>query len=119
VETLLAHHAPAPATAARLTVGYFLAENENGPDYDSARRRREQDGWAEHADFMDALVDDGFIVLGGPIGDVDGERTLLLIRADDEDTVRARLAEDPWQGSILRLASVEPWTLWLGSPPAG
>jgi hypothetical protein len=30
---------------------------------------REQDAWDEHAAFMEALVDDGFVVLGGPIGE--------------------------------------------------
>ena len=45
---------------------------------------------------MDGLAEEGFMVLGGPIGEGDGENTLLVIDADDEPTVRARLAEDPW-----------------------
>jgi hypothetical protein len=28
---------------------------------------REQEGWDEHARFMDALVDDGFVLLGGSL----------------------------------------------------
>jgi hypothetical protein len=30
---------------------------------------REQEGWPEHADFMNELAASGFIVLGGPLGD--------------------------------------------------
>ena len=35
---------------------------------------REQDGWDEHARFMNGLVDDGFIVLGGPL---EGDRETM------------------------------------------
>ena len=35
--------------------------------------------WDEHAAFMNALVDDGFVVLGGPLGD-EG-KILLIIKA--------------------------------------
>jgi hypothetical protein len=44
----------------------FAVTLVNGPRYDESRPRREQDGWDEHAAFMDALVDDGFVILGGP-----------------------------------------------------
>jgi hypothetical protein len=56
---------------------------------------------------------DYFIVLGGPIGEGDGENTLLVIDAADEARVRARLAEDPWSETILTLESVRPWSVWL------
>ena len=38
---------------------------------------------------MDALAEDGFIVLGGPIGAGDGENTLLIVDAQDEETLRS------------------------------
>ena len=84
---------------------------EHGPGWDDSRSLREQDAWDEHAAFMDALVDDGFIVLGGPIGD--GSRVLHAVFADDPDAVRARLDADPWSESRLRIASIEPWTVLL------
>lgn len=85
-----------------------------GPNWDRSRARREQDGWDEHAAFMDALVDDGFVVLGGPIAD--GERVMLVVEAIDEEGVRARFAPDPWlPAGILEIAAIEPWTLWLDS----
>jgi len=84
----------------------------HGPGWDSARPIRAQDGWTEHAEFMDSLVDDGFIIVGGPLGD--GERTLHVVEAADEDQVTQRLAQDPWAvAGLLRVGSVEPWALWL------
>jgi uncharacterized protein YciI len=94
---------------------YFLVENAKGPTYDHSRARREQEGWDEHAAFMDGLVEEGFVILGGPIGEGDGENTLLIVDAEDEQAVRARLAQDPWFGSILRIESVRPWSVWLRS----
>jgi hypothetical protein len=42
---------------------------------------------------MDGLVDDGFVILGGPVGD--GEQTLHMVEAADENDIKARLARDP------------------------
>jgi uncharacterized protein YciI len=90
----------------------FAVVLEHADAWDAARDLREQDGWDEHAAFMDALVDDGFVVLGGPFGD--GTRVLLAVAADDEDAIRARLAPDPWHADgHLRIATVEPWTVLL------
>ncbi len=83
----------------------------DGPEYDHAKPLEEQPGWEEHAAFMDGLVDDGFIVLGGPLGDE--RRVAHVIEAASEDALRARLAEDPWSGTHLNVASVDPWTIRL------
>ena len=98
--------------------GLFVVENAKGPAYDRSRKRREQAGWDAHAAFMDRLVEQGVVVLGGPVGDIDdGENTLLLVRAEDQAAVRAAFEPDPWYETTLRLARVEPWTLWLGELP--
>jgi uncharacterized protein YciI len=92
---------------------YFLVRRARGPAWDHARRRREQEGWDEHAAFMDRLVAEGFVVLGGPVGEGDGEDALLVVDAESEAAIRARLAEDPWLDDMLTTASIEPWTVWL------
>jgi uncharacterized protein YciI len=97
----------------RYVADYFLVERGKGPAWDHNQGRREQNGWAEHAAFMDALAEEGFIVLGGPIGEGDGENTLLVIDAEDEAAVRARLAEDPWPQELLTIESIRPWSVWL------
>ena len=92
---------------------YYLVRRGKGPAWDHSRRRREQAGWDEHAAFMDALVEDGFVVLGGPIGEGDGEDTLQVVDAESEAAVRSRLAEDPWGEDMLMTRSIEPWSVWL------
>jgi uncharacterized protein YciI len=90
----------------------FAVRLVHGPGWDAARPIRAQDSWDEHAAFMDRLVDDGFILAGGPVGD--GEQTLHLVEAADENEVRARLADDPWaSAALLLIGAIEPWSLWL------
>jgi uncharacterized protein YciI/SAM-dependent methyltransferase len=98
-------------------LAHFAVTEASGSGWDPTRSRREQDGWDEHAAFMDALLDDGFVVLGGPIGD--GERVLVVVEAESEQEVEARLAEDPWlRDGTLRVDKVEPWSIWLDGRPA-
>jgi uncharacterized protein YciI len=92
---------------------YYLVTQEWGPAWDSSRARREQAGWDEHAAFMDALVEEGAIVLGGPIGEGDGDDVLLVFDMEGEAAIRARLGQDPWAGTLLAIKSVEPWSVWL------
>jgi uncharacterized protein YciI len=74
---------------------------------------REQENWDAHARFMNALVDDGFVVLGGPLGD--GLEVLLIIAAESEKEIRTRLADDPWTPmELLPIAKVERWEVLLG-----
>jgi uncharacterized protein YciI len=92
---------------------YYLVEQAKGPAWDHSKRRRDQAGWPAHAEFMDALVSEGVVVLGGPIGDGDGDNALLVVDLESESAVRARLAEDPWADDMLTVESVRPWSVWL------
>ena len=60
---------------------------------------------------MDALVDRGFIVLGGPLAD--GQRVVHVVEAESEDAIRATLAEDPWSDTHLKIEAIDPWTILL------
>ena len=73
---------------------YFLVRQARGPSWDPSRGRRQQQGWSEHAGFIDQLNDEGKILLGGPIGDVDGQHVVLVVRASSEDEARALFADD-------------------------
>jgi uncharacterized protein YciI len=96
----------------------FAVRLVHGPGWDPSRPIREQAGWDEHAAFMDGLVTDGFLVLGGPVGN--GGQTLHVIEAAGEDDVRARLAQDPWASAgLLQAGTIEPWALWLDSRQSG
>ena len=92
---------------------YYLVVRAKGPAWDHSRGRREQVGWDEHAAFMDGLAEDGFVVLGGPVGEGEGDDVLLVVAADSEEHVHARLAHDPWPDELLTTASVRPWSVWL------
>jgi hypothetical protein len=45
--------------------------------------------------FMDALADEHFVILGGPLR-YSKHRALLILDAPNEIVLRKRLAEDPW-----------------------
>jgi uncharacterized protein YciI len=90
---------------------FHVVLTRSGKDYDRSRPLEEQSQWDEHADYMEQLVADGVIVLGGPLADE--LRVVHVIEAASEDEVRAHLAGDPWLGSHLEIASIDPWTLRL------
>jgi len=90
----------------------YLVRVERGGPWDWSRDLREQVLWDEHARFMNGLVDDGLIVLGGP---VEGDREAFhVVDVASEDELRARFAEDPWaKNGMLAVKSVERWTILL------
>ena len=93
---------------------FHVVLRQAGPQWLPGRLLEEQTGWQEHADYMDALVEDGFIVLGGPVSD-DG-RVVHAVEAESEDAVRATWARDPWSETHLVVDSIEPWTIRLQRP---
>lgn len=67
---------------------------------------------------MDALTEEGVVLLGGPVGEGDGEDALLIVDVDSEAAICARLADDPWGDDMLTIKSVEPWSVLLRAPEA-
>jgi uncharacterized protein YciI len=67
-----------------------------------------------HADYVNDLVAEGFTVLRGPM--VGTRDVLLIVRAQDQAEVEARLAADCWSVTdLLRTRQISPWWLRLGS----
>jgi uncharacterized protein len=90
----------------------FLALSSAGPNRDPSKGTREQPFWDEHAKFIDQLVADRFVLMGGPLVDEGG--SLLIVNAKDEDEVREKLKNDPWaQRGILNLESVKRWQIFI------
>ncbi len=90
----------------------FVVISSAGPNRDFSKDTREQPFWGEHAAFIDQLVDDGFILMGGPLVDEGG--SLLIVNAEDENEVREKLKNDPWmQHGILKLESVKRWQIFI------
>ena len=94
---------------------FHVVLHRSGPEWDPARPLEQQSDWPAHAAFMDGLVDDGFVVLGGPLADE--HRVVHVIEAASEDAIRARLAQDPWSESHLRIEAIDPWTIRLDGRP--
>jgi hypothetical protein len=96
----------------------FALTMSHGRGWDATRGIREQQAWDEHASFMEGLVDDGFVILGGPLDD--GQHALLMVEAGDEQEVAARMREDPWALlGLLRISALERWNIWLDGRRAG
>jgi uncharacterized protein YciI len=90
----------------------FLVQlGRTGPRWDPALALEEQAGWYAHAEFMDGLVDSGFIVLGGPLEDE--VRVAHVVEADSKEAVRATFARDPWSDTHLRITAIDRWTIRL------
>ena len=92
----------------------FAVIRARGPAWDDSRRLEDQGDWAAHASFMEALVDEEFVALGGPLeGTAD---VLLVVRAKDSSEIAERLATDPWaHRGLLTVKQICPWQLRLGS----
>ena len=90
----------------------FIVRLRRGGPWEWSKDLRQQEGWDAHAEFMDKLVADRFILLGGPL---EGEKdTFHVIRAESEDAIRNKLAEDPWSSNgMLTPISIERWTILL------
>jgi uncharacterized protein YciI len=93
-------------------MAFFILTLRHASGWDATRPIREQEGWDEHAAFMGGLVDEGLILLGGPLGN--GGRTLHVVEATDEAEALSRWTRDPWaEAGLLELGTIEPWSIWL------
>ena len=89
----------------------FVVLSIAGPHRDLTKGSRGQPRWDEHARFIDGIVG-GFILMGGPFEEEGG--AMLIVRAEHEDDVRAKLAPDPWYAhGILQLQSIHRWDIFI------
>jgi uncharacterized protein YciI len=90
----------------------FVMISSAGPNRDSSKGTREQPLWDEHAAFIDRLVAEGFILMGGPLVDEGG--SLLIFNAEDENEVREKMKNDPWlKQGILKQESIKRWQIFI------
>jgi uncharacterized protein len=78
----------------------------------------EQPAVTEHAAFMNALEEEGFVLLAGPLAGTENGRVrvLLIVDAESEGEIHRRLADDPWMRTErLLTVSVEPWHVLVGA----
>lgn len=95
---------------------HFAVIRTRGSAWQPSLPLEQQAGWEGHAAFMNSLVSEGFVLLGGPLEGTSD--VLLIVRADSPDEITRRLQADPWTpNGLLRTAQITPWTLRLGSLP--
>jgi uncharacterized protein YciI len=89
-----------------------------GPTWTSGSVR-EQPDWDAHAEFVDALIERGTMVMGGPFSDNSGSMSLLEGVGADE--ARRILEEDPFMlNGVFELDEIREWTVFvdeLTTPP--
>ena len=103
-----------PVTVNQSVRRLFAVIRSRGPAWNGSLPLDDQVDWVAHAAFMNGLLKDGFVALGGPLeGTPD---VLLVVRATDAAEITERLAADPWtQNSLLIVKQICPWWLRLGS----
>jgi len=97
-------------------MSYFAVIREAGPGWTEGGIAA-QPGVADHAAFMNDLAEEGFVLFAGPLAGTDNGRlrALLIVKADHDDEIRRRLADDPWvRTDRLAITSIEPWNLIVG-----
>jgi uncharacterized protein YciI len=90
----------------------FVTISSAGSRRDRSKGTREQPFWKEHAAFIDQLVTEGFVLMGGPLVEEGG--AMLIVNADNENEVRKKLKNDPWmKHGVLKLESVKRWQIFI------
>lgn len=87
----------------------FTVALKKGSGWNANEPMRSQPHWDEHAALMDRWTADGFILLGGPIGEGEDE-VLLVFDAAGEEEIRAAFAADPW--FVLQIREIEQIRQW-------
>lgn len=94
------------------SVKYIVVFLRPGSKWNAALPVREQAYWDEHARFMDALFDEGRVILAGPFVDRSGSMVILSVESAEE--ARAIFREDPWaKQDILVAHDAKEWTIFL------
>jgi uncharacterized protein YciI len=114
-----------------LRVMRFVVIREQGQAWDRLRAMREQDYWPEHVVFVNRIVDEGRMLLGGPLGEVDQHgksadptepvgtdgtyRTLIVVEADNERELMELVNDDPWsKHRVLETRAIYRWEMLVG-----
>jgi uncharacterized protein YciI len=99
-------------------MSHYVVNREAGPGWTDGEGIATQPALGDHAAFMNALADEGFVLFGGPLAgsELGRVRALLIVSAGSEEEILGRLADDPWvpTGQIVT-TSIEPWNIFVGA----
>jgi len=114
VETPLAAHSSS-ADYPWLMARWVIRVQRGGP-WDFSKDMRQQDGWDDHAAYMDGIFDEGFLLLAGPLeGD---KETMWVVEAESREQILERMKEDPWSpNGMLTPTKIERWDVVMDRLP--
>ena len=109
----------------------FVVIRKQGSGWDPSRTMREQDYWPDHVTFVDGIVDQRSMLLGGPLSEFDGNgmpgdptdavgpnrtyRALIVLEADTQEELTNLLDDDPWsKHHVLETAAIYRWEMLVG-----
>lgn len=109
----------------------FVVIREQGEGWDPSRPMREQDYWPDHVTFVNAIVDGGSMLLGGPLSELDSNRAsvdptepvgpnrkyraLVVFEVEREEDMAKLLDDDPWSTHhVLETAAIYRWETLAG-----
>ncbi len=96
----------------------FVVTRTQGAGWDAARAPNKQDDWAGHAEMLDQMHDDGFVIYAGPLVGTNPFQAMLVVRAESQQDVRDAFSEDPWVlKEITTISSIVEWNVRLGEMP--
>jgi uncharacterized protein YciI len=82
-----------------------------GPTWQSGPPE-DQPGWDEHAEFVDALVEAGTFVMGGPFSDNSG--SMVLLEGLTRGEARSLMDNDPFvENGVFVVDDVRDWTVYV------
>jgi uncharacterized protein YciI len=90
-----------------------VARFKAGPTWQNGPPEAQPD-WDAHQVFVDQLVTEGTIVMGGPFTDFSG--SLVLFEGLTADEVRSLIAADPFvENQVFVIEDVRDWTVYVDS----
>jgi uncharacterized protein YciI len=88
-----------------------------GPTWSSGSVREQRD-WDAHAQFVDALIERGTFVMGGPFSDNSGSMSLL--EGVDVEEARRILEDDPFmKNGVFVLEEIREWDVFVDELSTG
>jgi uncharacterized protein YciI len=94
----------------------WVVRVRRGGPWDWSKDMRQQNGWDDHAAYMDAIFDEGWLLLAGPLEGDHG--TMWVVEAETEDEIKSRMKEDPWSANgMLTPIKFERWDIVMDRLP--
>ena len=82
----------------------FVTISSAGPNRDPSKGTREQPLWDEHAAFIDQLVAEGFVLMGGPLVDENGAMLIVIGTVSPAGTAPFQCTVFPVNDAVPELA---------------